>query len=351
MSGQRQRTADPGTGDPLLSVRNLTVEFETERGTLRAVDDVSFDVERGETVCIVGESGSGKTVTAETITTLIPTPPGRIRDGTVELEGRNLLDLSERELRRVRGDRIAHVFQNPQDALNHCFTVGWQIREAIQTHEDVGDRAARERAITLLDRVGIPDATSRYDEYPHEFSGGMRQRVVVAMALASSPDLLVADEPTTALDVTIQAQLLDLLEEIQAEFGMSILLITHDLGVVAELANRVVVMYAGRVMERGGVYDVFDAPAHPYTKAMFDCLPGRGRDLRAIEGTLPDLRDPPPGCRFAGRCDFAREECHAGTQPPLYDVGNGQDASCVYYGPDGDPEALRDGHGEGDHDE
>ncbi|MFC7018999.1 MULTISPECIES: ABC transporter ATP-binding protein [Haloarcula] len=350
MSGQRERRADRGTDDPLLSVRHLTVEFETERGTLRAVDDVSFDVGRGETVCIVGESGSGKTVTAETITKLIPTPPGRILDGRVELEGRNLLDLSERELRNVRGDRIAHVFQNPQDALNHCFTVGWQIREAIQTHEDVGDRAARERAITLLDRVGIPDATSRYDEYPHEFSGGMRQRVVVAMALASSPDLLVADEPTTALDVTIQAQLLDLLEEIQAEFGMSILLITHDLGVVAELADRVVVMYAGRVMERGGVYDVFDAPAHPYTMAMFDCLPGRGRDLRAIEGALPDLRDPAPGCRFAGRCDFAREDCHAGGQPPLYDVGDGQDASCVYYGPDGDPEVLRNGHEEGAHD-
>ncbi|MFC7250269.1 ABC transporter ATP-binding protein [Halomicroarcula sp. GCM10025324] len=351
MSGQQQRAATPETEGPLLSVQGLTVEFETEQGPLRAVDDVSFDVGHGETVCIVGESGSGKTVTAETITKLIPMPPGRILDGTVDLDGRNLLDLSERQLRTIRGDRIAHVFQNPQDALNHCFTVGWQIREAIQTHEDVGKRAARERAITLLDRVGIPDATSRYDEYPHEFSGGMRQRVVVAMALASNPDLLVADEPTTALDVTIQAQLLDLLEEIQDEFGMSILLITHDLGVVAELADRVVVMYAGRVMERGGVYDVFDAPAHPYTMAMFDCLPGRGRDLRTIEGTLPDLRDPPAGCRFASRCDFAREECRRGSQPPLYDLGNGQDASCVYYGPDGDPEVLRNGLEGGETDE
>ncbi|MDS0279611.1 ABC transporter ATP-binding protein [Halomicroarcula sp. S1AR25-4] len=334
----------------LLSVRDLTVEFETDRGPLRAVDGVDFDVERGETVCLVGESGSGKTVTAETITKLIRMPPGRIVRGVAELDGRDLLSLSERDLRAIRGDRIAHVFQDPQHALNHCYTVGWQIREAIQVHEDVSDAAARERALTLLDQVGIPDATTRYDDYPHEFSGGMKQRIVVAMALAATPDLLIADEPTTALDVTIQAQLLDLLESIQTEYDMAILLITHDLGVVAELADRVVVLYAGKVMERGSVYDVFDTPAHPYTQVLFDCLPGRGRPLRSIGGTLPDLHDPPPGCRFASRCEYARNECHTGDQPPLYDVADAQTASCVYYGPGGDPDALRNGQSEGDPD-
>ncbi|MBX0324420.1 ABC transporter ATP-binding protein [Halomicroarcula sp. F13] len=351
--GQRheQRT-ERQQGTPLLSVRDLTVEFDTDRGPLRAVDGVEFDVEQGETVCLVGESGSGKTVTAETITKLIRMPPGRVVRGVAELDGRDLLSLSERELRRVRGNRIAHVFQDPQHALNHCFTVGWQIREAIQVHEDVSDAAARERTLTLLDQVGIPDATTRYDDYPHEFSGGMKQRIVVAMALAANPDLLIADEPTTALDVTIQAQVLDLLEAVQAEYDMSILLITHDLGVVAELADRVVVLYAGKVMERGSVYEVFDAPAHPYTQVLFDCLPGRGRPLRSIGGRLPDLHDPPPGCRFAARCDYARDECHTGDQPPLYDVEETQTqtASCVYHGPSGDPAVLRDGHSAGESD-
>ncbi|MBV0926307.1 ABC transporter ATP-binding protein [Halomicroarcula limicola] len=347
---QQQETADDTRYEPLLSVRNLTVEFETDRGRLRAIDGIDFDVQRGETVCIVGESGSGKTVTAETITKLIPMPPGQITSGEVFLDGRDLVPLSERDLRAIRGARIAHVFQNPEDALNHCFTVGWQIREAIQTHDDVGDTAARERAITLLDQVGIPDAATRYDDYPHEFSGGMKQRVVIAMALAATPDLLIADEPTTALDVTIQAQLLDLFDSLQQEYGMAILLITHDLGVAAELADRMVVLYAGKVMERGSVYDVFDRPAHPYTQALFDCLPGRGWALRTIEGRLPDLYHPPAGCRFASRCEYARAECSTGDQPPLYDVGNGQAASCVYYGPDGDPAALRNDRPGGDAD-
>ncbi|MFB6309322.1 MAG: ABC transporter ATP-binding protein [Haloarculaceae archaeon] len=334
------RRPDPEA--PLLSVRDLAVEFHTDDGVVRAVDGVDLDVRAGETVCIVGESGSGKTVTAESITRLLPQPPGRIASGEVLFDGTDLATVSDRRLREIRGDRIAHVFQNPQDALNHCYTVGWQIREAIRIHQDVSKAEARERGITLLDDVGIPDATTRFDDYPHELSGGMKQRVVVAIALAADPDLLIADEPTTALDVTIQAQILDLLQEIQDEYDMSILLVTHDLGVVAEMADRVVVLYAGKVMERGTVFEVFDAPAHPYTRALMDCLPGRG-SLESIPGTLPDPTDLPDGCRFADRCEYAREECRGGDQPPLYAVGGDQTASCVYYGPDGDPSVIRDG--------
>jgi peptide/nickel transport system ATP-binding protein len=343
MSDQRQAATSTSRTAPVLSVRDLTVEFRTDSGRLRATDGVSFDIDRGETVCIVGESGSGKTVTAESITRLIPMPPGEIVGGSVTFDGRDLVALPKRQLREIRGNRIAHVFQNPQDALNHCYTVGWQVREAVQLHDDVGKAEAKERAITLLGQVDIPDASSHYDAYPHELSGGMKQRVAVAMALAANPDLLIADEPTTALDVTIQAQLLDLLQRLQSEFGMSILLITHDLGVVAEVADRVVVLYAGAVMERGSVYDVFESPAHPYTQALFDCVPGRGTDLGTIPGTLPDLHDVSAGCRFADRCAYARDACVTGDQPPLHDLGDGQAASCIHYGPGGDPAVLQNG--------
>jgi len=278
--------------EPLLSIRDLRTVFHTDEGLVRAVDGVSFDVGRGETVCLVGESGSGKTVTGESITRLIRMPPGEIAGGEIVFDGRDLTGLSDAELRDLRGDRIAHVFQNPQGALNPVYTVGWQIVEAIQLHQDVAGAEARSRGIDLLDRVGIPEATRRFDDYPHEFSGGMKQRVSIAMALATNPDLLIADEPTTALDVTIQNQILGLLDELQAEFDMSILLITHDLGVVAEVADRVVVMYAGKVMERGGVFDVFERPSHPYTRALLDCLPGRGGGARSIGGTLPSPIDP-----------------------------------------------------------
>jgi peptide/nickel transport system ATP-binding protein len=332
--------------EPLLSVENLRTQFRTDDGVVRAVDGVSFDVERGETVCLVGESGSGKTVTAETITRLVRSPPAEIAGGTVRFDGRNLLDLSEAELRRIRGGEIAHVFQNPQGALNPVYTVGWQLIEAIRLHEDVSKGAAKERAIELLDRVGIPDATARFSDYPHEFSGGMKQRVVIAMALASNPKLLIADEPTTALDVTIQAQILRLLTQIQDDFDMSILLITHDLGVVAEVADRVVVLYAGKVMESADVYDLFDRPSHPYTRALLDCLPGRGGQTHSIGGRLPDPTDPPPGCRFAERCPHAVDACSAGDQPPLYDVRDGltegvdHGVSCVHFAPDGDPSVV-----------
>ena len=325
--------------DPLLAVEGLTTTFETDAGRLVAVDDVDLTVDAGETVCLVGESGSGKTVATESITGLIDAPGSTI-DGVVRFRGRDLLGLSEPALRSVRGAEIAHVFQNPQEAMNHCYTVGWQIAEAIQVHESVSDTDARARAVELLDQVGIANASARADDYPHEFSGGQKQRVMIAMALAGDPDLLIVDEPTTALDVTVQAQILSLLASIQARLGMGILFVTHDLGVVAQIADRVVVLYAGKVMERGGVVDVFERPAHPYTRRLLECVPSIGGTGSGIPGTLPDLRDPPDGCRFAPRCEHAEPACRAGGQPPAHAVGTSQQASCVHYGPDGDPAVL-----------
>ncbi len=332
------------TTEPLLTVSNLRVHFDTDEGTIYAVDGIDLTVHRGETVCIVGESGSGKTVASESITRLISTPPGRIEADEIRYEGRDVQAMSTKELRGIRGKEIAHVFQNPQNALNHVYTVGWQIREAIQTHRDVSKQEARREAIDLLDSVGIPEASSRIDDYPHEFSGGQKQRVVIAMALASNPDLLIADEPTTALDVTIQAQILDLLNDLQEEYEMAILFITHDLGVVAEIADRVIVMYAGKVMETGDVYDIFEDPSHPYTRALLDCLPGRGGKSRSIPGSLPDPTEPPAGCRFHPRCEYAVEECTTGVQPPLHDVEGDaieHTVSCVHYGPGGDPSVVK----------
>ncbi|WP_246999155.1 ABC transporter ATP-binding protein [Halosolutus gelatinilyticus] len=319
---------------PLLEVRNLHAYFRTDGEDVKAVDGISLTVDPGETVAIVGESGSGKTVTSEAITRLFASPPGYIPSGSIEINGREITELSAEELRRVRGGEVSHVFQNPQGALNPVYTVGWQIREAIRLHADVSGDEARERAVELLTRVGIPEASSRLDDYPHEFSGGMKQRVLIAIALACEPDLLIADEPTTALDVTIQAQILKLLRELQDERDMGLLFITHDLGVVAEIADRVAVMYAGKIMERGSVTDIFETPAHPYTRALLECLPGRG-ELGGIPGDLPDPRSPPPGCRFADRCPHAVEACRDGGQPPMYRVGDAPDhtTSCVHFGP------------------
>jgi peptide/nickel transport system ATP-binding protein len=305
--------------EPLLSVRGLTTRFHTDEETVHAVEDVSFDIRAGETVCLVGESGSGKTVTGESITRLVDSPPGEIT-GEVRFRGESLLEASPRRMRAIRGAEIAHVFQNPQDALNPVYTVGQQIAEVVTIHENVSRRAARRRALDLLDRVRIPDPASAIDSYPHELSGGMKQRVLVAMALAGDPDLLVADEPTTALDVTIQAGILDLLADLQADLGMAILFITHDLGVVARIADRVVVLYAGRVMERGTARQVFHDPAHPYTRALLACLPGRGGESRSIGGDLPSATTPPAGCRFADRCPFAVADCHEGAHPDLVRV-------------------------------
>jgi peptide/nickel transport system ATP-binding protein len=318
------------TDTPLLSIENLTTSFNTDAGLLTAVDGIGFDVGRGETVCIVGESGSGKTVASESITRLIPSPPGSV-DGTIRFDGRDIASMSEAKLRELRGQNIAHIFQNPQDALNHCYTVGWQITEAVQVHESISKEDARERAIDLLNRVGVANAAARLDDYPHEFSGGQKQRVMIAMALVTNPDLLIADEPTTALDVTVQAQILRLLDDLQDEFRMSVLFVTHDLGVVAEIADRVVVMYAGKVMERGDVYEIFESPSHPYTRALMDCLPGGDRAAGGIAGTLPNPTDPPDGCRFAPRCEYAVEECTQGDQPEEAQLSASHSVSCVYY--------------------
>ncbi len=328
--------------EPFVEVRNLRTEFKTDTGTLVAVDGIDFSVRRGETVCIVGESGSGKTVATESITGLIKQPPGTI-EGTVEFNGQNLLEMTNKELRQIRGTEITHIFQNPQEAMNHCYSIGWQLVEAIQVHEDsVSKDEARARAVELLDRVGIANASSRFDDYPHEFSGGQKQRVMIAMALVGNPDLLIADEPTTALDVTVQGQILDLLNELQDEFGMGILFVTHDLGVVAEIADRIVVMYAGKVMERGGVFDIFDRPAHPYTQTLLKCLPGHGETLGGIPGSLPDPTDPPAGCRFAARCPHAVDACKTGAQPDEIEIEPGHQVSCVYYGPGYDSTVVRD---------
>jgi peptide/nickel transport system ATP-binding protein len=332
---------------PLLEVENLRTTFSTDAGELVAVDGVDFTVADGETVCLVGESGSGKTVATESITRLVDTPPGTI-SGSARFRGRDLMEMSNEELRSVRGANIAHIFQNPQEAMNHCFSVGWQIVEAIHVHEDVPKKEARRRAVDLMDRVGIANASSRFDDYPHEFSGGQKQRIMIAMALVGSPDLLIADEPTTALDVTVQAQILELLNDLQEEFGMGILLVTHDLGVVAQVADRVVVMYAGKVMERGGVYDIFEKPGHPYTQALMRCLPGKGDSTRGIPGTLPDPTNPPDGCRFAPRCDHAIGECEIGDQPEEISIGTDHEVSCVFYQQGYDSGTVRDQSLEGD---
>lgn len=328
------------SSNPLLSVSNLHTFFDTDEGTVRAVDGVSFTVHPGETVAIVGESGSGKTVTSESITRLFPSPPGDIPEGSIEFDGQEVTVMDDGGLKELRGGRVSHIFQNPQGALNPVYTVGWQLREAITLHQDISKQEAIDRAIELLTQVGIPEASARMDDYPHELSGGMKQRVMIAIALACEPDLLIADEPTTALDVTIQAQILKLLRRLQAEREMAILFITHDLSVVAEIADRVVVMYAGKVMERGNVMDVFENPSHPYTRALLECLPGKG-NTGGIPGTLPPVTDPPDGCRFAERCSHTESACFEGDQPPLYDTAEpGHDVSCVHFGPDGDPSIV-----------
>ncbi|HEY8086405.1 MAG TPA: ABC transporter ATP-binding protein [Polyangiaceae bacterium] len=316
---------------PLLRVRDLVTSFRTDTGALRAVDQVSFDVPRATTVALVGESGCGKSVTALSILRLVATPPGRIESGKVELDGRDLLHLPEREMRDVRGNVVSMIFQEPMTSLNPVYTAGWQIMEAIRLHQKKSRGQARERTIELLRLVGIPEPAVQVDAYPHQLSGGQRQRVMIAMALACEPKLLIADEPTTALDVTIQAQILELLRDLQRRLSMSILLITHDLGVVAENAQEVVVMYAARVVERAGVRDLFARPMHPYTRGLLDSVPQArptgSRRLRTIEGMVPDLRRLPSGCRFADRCPMRVERCSA-EEPPLEQVGEGRWSRC-----------------------
>jgi oligopeptide/dipeptide ABC transporter ATP-binding protein len=312
--------------EPLLSLRHLVTAFETDEGYFRAVDDISFDVLPGRTLGIVGESGCGKSVASMSIMRLIPSPPGVIERGEALLQGRDLFQLSESEMRRLRGNVISMIFQEPMTSLNPVYKVGTQIVEAIRLHQKVSRRAARARAIELLDLVGIPAPAERIDSYPHTLSGGMRQRAMIAMALACEPRLLIADEPTTALDVTIQSQILDLLRSLQDELGMSIIFISHDLGVMAELAHEIAVMYAGKIVEHAETRSLFRKPRHPYTRGLLRSLPSarnRGGRLLTIPGIVPDLRTLPPGCRFQDRCDLVSEACRA-EEPPLRAVGESE---------------------------
>ena len=336
---------DPGpraVGEPavvpaptILQIEDLQTHFFTAIGTVRAVDGVSYELKSGETLGVVGESGCGKSVTALSILRLIANPPGRIVGGAIRFEGRNLLELSESEMERIRGNDISMIFQEPMTSLNPLFTVGRQISEAIVLHEGLSRRAAMDKAVDMLRRVQMPDAERRAQAYPHQLSGGMRQRVMIAMALSCNPKVLIADEPTTALDVTIQAQILDLMRELQETFGTAIILITHDMGVVAENADRVVVMYAGRKVEEAAAAELFDNPGHPYTKGLLGSIPHldtaarttRRTRLNEIKGMVPSLFNLPAGCSFAPRCTLATDECRA-TPPPLQEHRPGHWIAC-----------------------
>jgi len=322
--------------EPLLEIRGLQTHFNTDDGVVRAVDGVDLTIDRGETLGVVGESGCGKTVTAMTVLKLIQMPPGRIAAGSVLWQGRDLVPLGSDEMRRIRGKEIAIIFQEPMTSLNPVYTVGDQIAEVIRLHEGLNRRDAMDRTVEMLRLVNIPTPERRVRDYPHQFSGGMRQRVMIAMALSCDPMLLIADEPTTALDVTIQAQILDLLGEMKSRFGMAIMLITHAMGVVAETAPRVVVMYAGRIVEEASVERLFAQPLHPYTQGLIRSIPridtsvGKKQRLEAIAGLVPSLIDPPPGCRFAPRCKFAMPACIE-AMPDLRAVETDHKVACILY--------------------
>jgi peptide/nickel transport system ATP-binding protein len=324
------------THEALLEIRGLKTHFTTDDGVVQAVDGVDITIGRGETVCVVGESGCGKTVTALSVLKLIPSPPGRIAGGNILWQGRDLVPLGPAAMSRIRSKEIAIIFQEPMTSLNPVYTVGRQIAETVELHESLSRRAAMEKAIAMLKLVHIPNAERRVNDYPHQFSGGMRQRVMIAMALSCNPKLLIADEPTTALDVTIQAQILDLVQEMKSRFGMAIMLITHAMGVVAETAQRVVVMYAGKVVEEAEVEELFAAPRHPYTQGLIRSIPRldvgaeRKQRLEAIAGVVPSLLDPPRGCRFAPRCRFASDACLE-APPALREVAPGHRVACTLY--------------------
>ncbi|MQG77233.1 MAG: ABC transporter ATP-binding protein [SAR202 cluster bacterium] len=315
----------------LLEVKDLRTYFNTRDGVVKAVDGVSYDIQEGETLGLVGESGCGKSVSALSILRLIASPPGRIVGGSVEFEGRDLMKLSDAEMRRVRGNDIAMVFQEPMTSLNPVLTIGRQLTEGLELHLKMSKGDARSRAAELLTMVGIADAAQQLKNYPHQFSGGMRQRVMIAMALSCNPKLLIADEPTTALDVTIQAQILELLQKLSAEMGTSVLIITHNLGVIARYANRVNVMYAGKIVEGATARELFTNPQHPYTKGLLKSVPrldqDRTKKLSTIEGSPPDLINLPQGCAFQPRCAYAVAECSVSV-PPLTDRGDGHVAAC-----------------------
>ncbi|MGW1457919.1 ABC transporter ATP-binding protein [Streptomyces albidoflavus] len=317
----------------LLDVRDLQVEFHTTEGVAKAVNGVSYSVDAGETLAVLGESGSGKSVTAQAVMGILDTPPGHITGGQIIFEGRDLLTLKEDRRRKVRGAEMAMIFQDALSSLNPVLTVGEQLGEMFTVHRGMSRKDAKARAVELMDRVRIPAATERVDQYPHQFSGGMRQRIMIAMAMALEPKLIIADEPTTALDVTVQAQVMELLAELQREYNMGLILITHDLGVVADVADKIAVMYAGRIVETAPVHDIYRAPAHPYTRGLLDSIPRldqKGRELYAIKGLPPNLLAIPPGCAFHPRCPLAQPVCTT-DEPPLYEVDPRRRSACHFW--------------------
>ena len=318
--------------EKILDVKNLHVYFDTYAGVVKAIRDVSFHVNKGESLAIVGESGSGKSVTVQTVMKLIPMPPGRIASGEILFKDRDIVKMNEAEMRKIRGGEIGMIFQDPMTSLNPTMTVGKQIAEGIMMHQKVSHKEAMAKALEMLKAVNKPNPEERLNSYPHQFSGGMRQRVVIAIALACNPDLLIADEPTTALDVTVQAQILDLMNELKSKMNTAIILITHDLGVVADLAERVIVMYGGEIMEEASVHDIFKDPKHPYTWGLIKSIPRLDIDrekekLSSIDGTPPDLFNPPVGCPFAPRCEYAMEICKK-EKPGMINGGNNHRVSC-----------------------
>ncbi|MET0915507.1 MAG: ABC transporter ATP-binding protein [Jiangellaceae bacterium] len=317
---------------PLLHVEDLQVEFRTRDGVAKAVNGVSFSLEEGQTLAILGESGSGKSVTAQAVMGILDTPPGFVTGGAVRFRGQDLLTLPEDERRAYRGRSISMIFQDALSSLNPVFTVGWQIGEMFRVHEGLSKKNAKQRAIELMELVRIPAARERVNDYPHQFSGGMRQRIMIAMAISLDPDVLIADEPTTALDVTVQAQIMELLADLQRERKMGLILITHDLGVVADVADKISVMYAGRIMERALVGDIYARPAHPYTKGLLESIPRvdlKGQELAAIKGLPPSLTRIPAGCEFNPRCPYAQDICRE-NRPPLLEVVPGQFSACHF---------------------
>ncbi|MEU9028509.1 ABC transporter ATP-binding protein [Streptomyces sp. NPDC048383] len=317
----------------LLEVRDLHVEFKTRDGVAKAVNGVNYSVDEGETLAVLGESGSGKSVTAQAIMGILDTPPGRITGGEILFQGQDLLKMKEDERRRIRGARMAMIFQDALSSLNPVVSVGAQLGEMYEVHRGMSRKASRAKAVELMDRVRIPAAKQRVGDYPHQFSGGMRQRIMIAMAMALEPSLIIADEPTTALDVTVQAQVMDLLAELQRELNMGLILITHDLGVVADVADKIAVMYAGRIVEAAPVHAIYGAPAHPYTRGLLDSIPRldqKGQELYAIKGLPPNLLAIPPGCAFNPRCPMARPLCRAEV-PPLAEVGPDRTSACFFW--------------------
>ncbi len=317
---------------PLLEVSELRTSFHTRGGVFRAVDGISFNLERGETLGLVGESGSGKSVTCTSLLRLLPTPPARIEGAHAKFDGIDLLRATDAQMRAIRGKRIGMIFQDPMTSLNPYMRISDQLIEPLLIHEKISRKAALARALAMLEAVGINDAPKRLHAYPHEFSGGMRQRVMIAMALIARPELLIADEPTTALDVTVQAQILELIKKLQAELGMAVIFISHDLGVVSGLCDRVMVMYAGRIVETADVRSLFKQPLHPYTRALQRSIPAlqpKGAELYTLSGLPPDLSKPIPGCAFAERCEFAADQCRVGSSPALTEAAPGHAHACL----------------------